>query len=411
MNKDNYKTNPIDTGKIKRLSLKGWGIIEKENEEINIHYTIPGEIVKYGIVEQKLGKLWAKTISFKESSPYRVKPKCEHYGICGGCNLMHMEYKYQLHLKKKSFISIMENRLGHSIKIDGLHTAKPLNYRVKAKLKGIKETGKIGFIKKGKTDVMELNKCFLFHPKLNDFIRIWNNLESPPFIHQIDLFYNHYDRKTYAYLSHKPDDMSFREKFGENIVFISPTKNIFPFNVKIGKFRYKLLPEVFFQVNYLMWETLLNTVDKNLKKYFEKTENQLAIDLYCGVGFFTPLLKKYYETVIGVESSEKSVELAKESFPDIKFIRSSADKFSFPKGELIFVDPPRSGLGKKVLNKIIKKNYKKIFYLSCSYESLSDELRFFEKNQYEIKRVEIFDMFPHTPYLESLVILIKKNKS
>ncbi len=392
-------------GRVKTLADEGWGIIESPEGDVNIHYTVPGEFIEYEIIEKSEGKLWGKILSIEKKSPYRVDIRCNHYKICGGCNLMHLDYEYQIKHKKERFISSLEKSLNHNIKIDKIYTENPFNYRVKAKLKGIEPTGKTGFIKKGRTDVVQIDRCYLFHEKLNDFISIWNNMENPPFVHQIDIFYNISNGKTYVFLSHKPKDVDFMKNFGENTVFMYPGDVNEPIKVKIGKFGYQSLPQLFFQVNYFFWKILQNEVEKQIQDINKKEKHDFAIDLYSGVGFFSPILKKYYKDVLGVESSEISVKLAKESFPEIKFIKTPAERFSFPKADLIFLDPPRSGLGEKILDKIIKKRYKNIIYLSCSYRSLSKDIKVLENNGYILKNIVLFDMFPHTPHIESLIVL------
>jgi 23S rRNA (uracil1939-C5)-methyltransferase len=395
----------IYKGRVEKLADQGWGIVKSPEGKVYIHYTAPDELIEYEIIEKSEENFWGKIISIEKKSPYRIDNRCRHYEICGGCNLMHLKYEYQVKLKKERFISTLERRLKHNIKIDKIYIENPFNYRVKVKLKGIEKTGKIGFIKKGATDVFEIERCYLFHEKLNDFISTWNNLANPPFIHQIDVFFNPATHKTFVYLSHRPDGIGFEKSFGENTVFMYPADNAEIIEIKIGEFQYLLLPQLFFQVNGLFWQILQKAVEKQIEKFYDKTKNNFAIDLYSGVGFFTPILKKYYKEVLGVESSEISIKLARKSFPYIKFIKTPAEKFSFPAANLIFVDPPRSGLGDRVLKKIIEKGYEKIIYLSCSYKSLAKDTEILEKNGYNIKVIELMDMFPHTPHIESLIVL------
>jgi 23S rRNA (uracil1939-C5)-methyltransferase len=159
---------------------------------------------------------------------------------------------------------------------------------------------------------------------------------------------------------------------------------------------YLVSPGVFFQVNPFQWENMLNTVES----YLEPCET--VIDLYCGVGFFVPLLKKYSQKVIGVESHGYSVTLAGRAFPGkgLKFVKTPAEKFVFPAADIIVLDPPRSGLSKPVINAVLAKKYKKVIYISCSSAAFSRDLKVLRENGYHLENLKTLDLFPQTAHME-----------
>ena len=74
------------------------------------------------------------------------------------------------------------------------------------------------------------------------------------------------------------------------------------------------------------------------------------------------------------------------------------------KADVIFVDPPRSGLDGKTIKTILKVKPKKLVYISCNPDTLVDNLFLLEKD-YDIKVVQPVDMFPFTSHVECVTVL------
>jgi len=71
------------------------------------------------------------------------------------------------------------------------------------------------------------------------------------------------------------------------------------------------------------------------------------------------------------------------------------------------VDPPRSGLSGYVMNNLLKKKYKKIIYISCSSATFSRDLNIILENGYQLKDLNILDLFPQTAHLETISLFIR----
>ena len=79
----------------------------------------------------------------------------------------------------------------------------------------------------------------------------------------------------------------------------------------------------------------------------------------------------------------------------------------YGKADIIFTDPPRDGMHKKVIEQIIKVSPKKIIYISCNSSTQARDL-FLLKDNYKISRSRAVDMFPQTHHVENVVLLEKK---
>ena len=74
---------------------------------------------------------------------------------------------------------------------------------------------------------------------------------------------------------------------------------------------------------------------------------------------------------------------------------------------VIILDPPRAGNHKKTLIDVIKLNAKKILYISCNPATQVRDICFLIEDGYKIKNIQPIDMFPHTPHIENITLLIK----
>ena len=83
------------------VSHDGLGVAKVDGYTLFVDEALPGEKVLVEITEMCKNYGFAKNVGVIHKSPYRVKPVCSHFGVCGGCELMHLEYKQQLQYKWK----------------------------------------------------------------------------------------------------------------------------------------------------------------------------------------------------------------------------------------------------------------------------------------------------------------------
>ncbi|NIR11301.1 MAG: hypothetical protein GTN82_38280 [Candidatus Aminicenantes bacterium] len=396
---------PLKRGFIEKIINGGWGLVRSDEGVVFLNYVLPGEHVVYRIKEKAKGILWGELLEVLTPSGHRVEPPCPYFGECGGCVFQHIDYNRQKTIKQEILGDDLK-RIGHydiSTSIPDVLDSPPYHNRIRARMKG-QEGGKIGFIRKGTNTVISINRCLLFPEEINQFLEHWNGLPNPPFFHEMDILMNPSDEKVYIHLSHPPKrEKEILKEFPSITFSWKGNEDATVSKLDIKDWSYLVSPAVFFQVNPFQWENILN----NVESFLEPCET--VIDLYSGVGFFIPLLKKYSKKVIGVESHGYSVTLARRAFPEegIEFLKTPAEKFVFPDADIIVLDPPRSGLSKQVLNWILQKKYKKVIYISCSSAAFSRDLKTLKENGYNLKDLKILDLFPQTAHLEIIGLVIR----
>lgn len=174
-------------------------------------------------------------------------------------------------------------------------------------------------------------------------------------------------------------------------------------------FKFKVSPFSFFQTNSEATEKLYSTVlDYMGGGYYEN-----VFDLYCGTGTIGQIVSSRAENVVGIEIIEEAVVAANEN---VKI--NNLDNCQFIAGDvfekldeldknpdLIVLDPPRAGVSKKALKKIITYHVKNIIYVSCNPKTLAENLVDLQEAGYQVERLKVFDNFPQTPHCEVIVRL------
>lgn len=194
---------------------------------------------------------------------------------------------------------------------------------------------------------------------------------------------------------------------GEEEIILTDKKYI---SHQFNKIEMQLGPRAFVQTNQQVAEKLYQTASEWIKEL----EIESFMELFCGQGAFSFFAAPHIKSGLGIEINEFAVDIANQTAQDFHFDHlkfKSADAGSVAaeinqfNPNLILVNPPRKGLGNAVqLIQNFHANH--IIYSSCSYESLAADLQQL-KNHYQISRVQIFDMFPHTQHFETLVLLTK----
>ena len=178
----------------------------------------------------------------------------------------------------------------------------------------------------------------------------------------------------------------------------------------INDLYFEVYPRSFFQVNYNVMLKMYNKVID----YYKEHKDLKVLDLYCGTGTIGMLVSKYSKYVLGIEVNSDAVISAnknktRNNIVNIDFICGKVeDNIDSINGiDSIVVDPPRAGLDKYTIDNIIRLNPSSLIYISCDPVTLARDLNIL-KDYYDIKEIEVFDMFPNTYHCESVCILERR---
>lgn len=376
----------------------GYGVA-KEGKIIFVAHSVEGDVVDISVKKENKNFCYANINSIIQPSKHRIKAKCKYAGICGGCVFNHIEYNKQLEIKKSIVLNSIRN-IEYKNKINIIKSPNE-HYRLRVNM--IAQNGNIGFYKFNTNEFVNIDECIILKEKL--FCKIKN------FVNHSNITGN-----IYAIESNNDKTLSFADiiKQNKNIdtsyfdgITIKQKKKIKIYG--IDKTNYNtyfgevpLSHKSFFQSNHY----LLDEFQKSAVKYFNEYDKNI-VELYAGSGFFSVAIKEKLKSLnidyklISSEISSDAVNIAKDIIKEdasetLKKINYNVDS--------LFVDPPREGLDKKVIENIIRIKPKKIIYISCNPMTFARDINLL-KDYYELIDLNIIDMFPDTYHIELISCL------
>ena len=424
---------------IDSLSHDGRGVAHLDGKATFIAGTLPGEEVEfhYTYVSRKHDE--GEVDALLETSPERVEPPCDHFGICGGCSLQHLGGEFQIAYKQQALMDALQ-RIGGVIPeiVAEPLTSSPWGYRRKARL-GVKFVHKkgrvlIGFRERGSSFVTDVRRCPVLHPSIGEKIEpladMIGTLSIKHKIPQIELAMGDEDIiLIFRILAPLTDgDAAQLEEFCKENNWSAYIQEGGPDTVRplagmATKLHYALpdegvtfefLPNDFTQVNTEINRKMI----AQALEWLTPSMHETILDLFCGLGNFTLPLARHAKKVTGVEGDKGLVARARgnaeaNGIENVSFhtanLYADVEDYSWMKEryDLVLLDPPRSGAAEMV-PLIAKLGARRILYVSCYPGTLArDAGLLVNEHGYRLVRAGVMDMFPHTAHVESMALFVK----
>ena len=391
------------------LNHLGQGITRIDNKITFVPKTVSGDIINLEIIKSHKNYNEAKLLKIVKPSPDRIEYKCPYYNKCGGCNIANLEYTNQLKYKKEKVINIFKKYNKIDINPTIIASDEILHYRNKITLQ---YNEKLGLYEEKTHNIIEIQECLLMPQKVNDIIKLLNKYNYNTSLQKIVI--RIINNQVMINIIAKDIPKSLIEilknldvSVYHNSKYISGNKVLIE---TLNNYKFSILPDSFFQINKKQTINLYNQI----VEYANPQKEDKVLDLYCGVGTIGIYLSKYCKEVLGIEINKSSIENANinkklNNVENISFIEADVSKVLSMKykADIIIVDPPRSGLDKNTIETLIKINPKKIVYVSCDPITLSRDINLL-KNNYILKDIKLYDMFPETYHVESVCVLERR---
>ena len=422
--------------KCEKLTNEGIGVSMYNNLPIYIPNFLVGEEAEIQIVHRGYQKYFGKVLKYLTKSEDRVTPECRYYGICGGCQLQHMNYDAQLNFKVNYVKQLFKDSDVEFPFEDIYKEERPYFYRHKV-LAPI-ENNTRGFFELNSRKFTKIDSCLIENSLAQKIIKsvLKLNLNGLEYIY---LRVGKYIKNILLTLVTKKEDIIINndqvlELVNEYPVITSITQSIkrlntsgkvlgeevkviygegFIYDKILGK-TFTISTNSFYQVNPTQTEVLYSKAIE----YASLKETDIVLDAYCGVGTISLSVADKVKEVVGVEVVKDAIENAIENakynnLNNTKFICADAKEYiktSDLNFDVIFVDPPRKGCDKEFLETIMNANIKKIVYVSCDPKTLVRDLSILQ-NKYSVKKVSLVDLFANTSHVETVATLVLKDKA
>ena len=178
---------------------------------------------------------------------------------------------------------------------------------------------------------------------------------------------------------------------------------------------FKISARSFYQINHDQCVKLYQKV----KELLNPQKNQIVLDTYCGIGTIGMSIADSVQQVIGVELNRDAYHDALNNakmnhIDNIRFVNEDATEFMKHMASLrqhvdsVIMDPPRAGSTKEFIESIRILKPQTVVYVSCDPSTQARDLKWFKDIGYLAKDVYLYDMFPHTEHVETVVLLSHK---
>ena len=394
---------------IEKLDFNLRGITHIDGKVIFVDNALPGEEVKVDILKDEKTYSIAEVKEYITKSPKRIKSKCPYFDTCGGCMIRNLNYNDGLNYKKENVIEIIKRNANLDINPKVIKNEQKDLYRNKIEIKCI--DGKYGFYKRNSHNLVEIDRCLNAEEPINKMIMHLEdlNLTNGEIIIKCnnmgEILLNIITKDTCNI-----DIDHLREKvklvgivYNDKIIYGNDY-----FMETIDNKLYKESYNSFFQVNRYINEKLIRALKENID------DNSIVLDLCCGVGTLGLSIAEKCKKVYGIEIVKNAIEDAKfnakiNNINNADFILGDAFVLmeDIKDIDTIIIDPPRNGISKNGTKNILNKKVNKLIYISCNPITLARDLNLL-KEEYDIKKSYVLDMFSYTNHIESLVVLERK---
>lgn len=430
--------NPVT---IESLDQEGRGVAHADGKVIFIEGALTGETVSYSSYRKKPTFELAQVTEIHKSASMRVQPKCEYFGVCGGCSMQHLDAYAQVAVKQR----ILEDSLKHIGKVKA-ETILPAmhgqtwGYRERARLsvRHVIKKGKtlVGFHERRSSYVAIMHSCEILTPKISKLIpllaELVGGLSIRDSLPQIEVAVGEFVAVLVLRVMQTPssEDEAALRAFADKheIQFWLQTggpDTFVPFHpLDAPQLSYSLpefgitmpyAPSEFTQVNSALNRVMVSRAIRML----DPQPGERIADLFCGLGNFTLPIARSGAQVLGIEGSAALVTRAKQNalangLADNTEYRVTnlfeINELEFSKlGQLdkLLIDPPRDGALELVKSIGGAHSPQRIVYVSCNPATLARDAAELVLRGYVLKSAGVMNMFPHTSHVESIALFEK----
>ena len=438
---------------IKRIGINGEGIGYYNRLAIFVPNAIPGDRVLVSITRLENKMAFGKIIDFEKKAEARCNPICKYYNDCGACNTMHIKYDDMLKLKRDLVIEALSRYTKINYRAFEIRQTIPspnFGYRNKSQMivSNVNNEFNTYMIKENSNISILVDECIVNDEIINKLnkkiLEIASKLNITSYDYKtkkgtlkyLTIRINEKKEALVCFVCYEKNDLikelakkvikldnvisvyeNINKEIKRNVIY-GEESNLLEGEeyliYTVNNIKYTLTPTTFFQLNQYQVENLFELVLKNLKL----SGKERVLDAYCGVGAIGLYISKRAKEVVGIEYNKDSITQANlnskiNKIKNASFLQGDINKLlpsllKEKEFDAIVVDPPRTGLGKEFIDTLLKTKIKKMVYVSCNPATLAKDLEML-KDYYDIKSITPLDMFPNTPHVESISLLVRKD--
>jgi|TARA_Y100000310_G_scaffold316658_1_gene368638 23S rRNA (uracil1939-C5)-methyltransferase len=452
---------------IESLAFGGKGVARTDDLVVFVKNALPQQTALCRITKKHRGYVEAVLLETVKASPSSVEAKCQHFPTCGGCTFQDFDYEGQIEQKKSQVVDIYR-RIGHIPDVELVEVVSAENifhYRNKMEFtfsnrrwvlpeeeEGADRSFALGLHVPGRYDkILDMEECWIQKPVGNDILRIvketarerglkpYDVVKHKGFLRNLVIRVGERTEEVMVNLvtsREEPDLLSpVVARLTKKVPQISSIVNNItrrkagvsygewevplhgpPYiREKLGGYTFEISANSFFQTNSVQAEKLYGAA----LEFADFSGDEILYDLYCGTGSTSLFMSSHVGQVYGFELIPPAVEDAVRNgvcngVTNCRFFESNLDKYfrvtpilkEIEKPDAVLLDPPRAGMHPKLVNDVARMKPRKIVYISCNPSTQARDVAVLTESGYGLERLAMVDMFPHTPHIETVALLL-----
>ncbi len=458
---------------ITSCAAEGKSLARIDDMVVFVPFCVPGDVVDIQLKKKKHNYAEGEVVRFLQYSNVREKPVCSHFGLCGGCKWQNLPYAEQLKMKQQQVFDQLSRlgKVDLPDFKPILGSVDIYSYRNKLEFgcsnrrwltkeecaAGVEygQMNAVGFHITGAFDkILPIECCHLMdnlHNRIRNEIRDYAYRTNMSFFDlraQRGLLRNmmirnsntgewmvlvqfHYDeegdeQRAKDLMEHIAtvfpeitslfyvDNQKCNDTFGDLELILYKGKDYIV--EKMEDLQFKVGPKSFYQTNTEQAYHLYSVA----RDFAQLTGNELVYDLYTGTGTIANFVARKARKIVGIEYVEDAIKDAKVNSQlngigntlffagDMKNVLTHDFIKEHGRPDVIITDPPRAGMHQDVVDVILEASPQRIVYVSCNPATQARDLQLLDV-AYKVDAVQPVDMFPHTPHVENVVALKKRN--
>ncbi len=458
--------------RVERLDRKGraQGVTLDPAQPLRVELgrAVPGDLVRVRVNRRRRGRLEAQPLAVIESGPDSVDARCAQAASCGGCSFQGLAYPAQLLYLRELVRAALAGQGIVDAPVDPVVPCEPpWHYRNKMEFsfgarrwiepgepEGARADFALGLHAPGRFDkVLDLERCHIVfeeaNPILHDARRLareqglapWDPREHTGLLRHLVLRKGERTGEILVALITSDGSEEALERYAGSLRELHPeiTTLVHGVTTRVADSAIPERERVLFGPGFLRERlagleleisagSFFQTNTRQAERLFELLREQArgareVWDLFSGTGLVALVLAPAVERVVGVERVASAVAdarrnalangIANASFVEAdvtEALRGRVPGLELGRADLAVVDPPRAGLHPKALEALLAAAPPRILYVSCNVHTAAPELARALAAGYALVRAQPVDLFPHTPHVECLFSLERREQ-
>ena len=396
----------------------GAAIARSDQKTYLVDYALPGELVEASPAERRRGVVFARAERILDASPHRVQAPCPHFGACGGCQLQHAAYAYQLAWKRRVVEDAWRGaglRLPPDAAVHGMED--PWRYRIRGEFEAVPERAafRFGFHRIRSHDLLPIRTCPIHDLRIERALEVFRagivrcRVDA---VQNLQLTVEPNGRGLLWALRFRGGARRLPEDFVQEIAGRLPEVVLLEDSITVDFWDlvFRVRSDTFVQTNYRQMLVLYRIALEML----QAGPGDAVLDLYAGIGTISLAVARTAASVTAVEANRSAAAMARVNMRInaaenvhllVGTVEKSLRQVRAGEHQAAILDPPRAGCEPAAIAELLRLGPDRLVYVSCEPSTHARDIAALVRGGYRVRRAAVVDMFPQTYHIESVVLL------